>query len=54
MLKGKAFTIASNPNCDGYQRGLALMVYKIFNKKYVGSDVATLANKSMPNQQLVN
>ena len=54
MLKGKTFTIASNPNYDRYQQGLALMVYKIFNKKYVGSDVATLTNKYMPNQQLEN
>ena len=30
------------------------MVYKIFNKKCVGSDVATLTNKYMPNQQLAN
>ena len=27
VLKGKAFKIASNPNYDGYQRGLASMVY---------------------------
>ena len=28
VLKDKAFKIASNPNYDGYQRGLALMVTK--------------------------
>ena len=28
VLKDKAFKIASNPKYDGYQRGLALMVYK--------------------------
>ena len=28
VLKDKAFTIASNPNYDGYQRGLASMVIK--------------------------
>ena len=28
VLKDKAFKIASNPNYDGYQRGLALMVIK--------------------------
>ena len=28
VLKDKAFTIASNPNDDGYQRGLASMVIK--------------------------
>ena len=28
VLKDKACKIANNPNYDGYQRGLALMVYK--------------------------
>ena len=28
VLKDKAFIIANNPNYDGYQRGLASMVYK--------------------------
>ena len=29
VLKDKAFKIASDPKYDGYQRGLASMVYKI-------------------------
>ena len=29
----KAFNIAKNPKYDGYQRGLASMVYKFFDKK---------------------
>ena len=33
VLKDKAFEISSDPKYDGYQRGLALMVYKIFDKK---------------------
>ena len=33
VLKDKAFAIASNPKYDGYQRGLASMVYKFFDKK---------------------
>ena len=33
VLKDKAFKIANNPNCDGYQRGLASMVYKFFGEK---------------------
>ena len=45
VLRDKAFKIASNPNYDGYQRGLASMVYMFFNKR-----VATLANKYMPNE----
>ena len=30
VLRDKAFKIASNPKYDGYQRGLASMVYKLF------------------------
>ena len=33
VLKDKGFNIAKNPNYDGYQRGLASMVYKFFEKK---------------------
>ena len=32
VLRNKAFEIASNPKYDGYQRGLASMVYKFFDK----------------------
>ena len=45
VLRDKAFNIAKNPKYDGYQRGLASMVYKFFNIKTKGSAV-TLANKS--------
>ena len=54
VLKHKAFKILSNPKYDGYERGLASMVYKFFDKKSAGSGVATLANESMPNYQLAN
>ena len=33
VLKDKACNIAKNPNYNGYQRGLASMVYKFFDKK---------------------
>ena len=33
ILCDKAFDIAKDPNYDGYQRGLALMVYKFLDKK---------------------
>ena len=33
ILKNKAFDIAKDPRYDGYQRGLASMVYKFFDKK---------------------
>ena len=45
VLRDKAFNIAKNPKYDGYQRGLASMVYKCFDKKTKGSGV-TLGNKS--------
>ena len=37
-MRDKAFNIAKNPKHDGYQRGLAYMVYKFFDKKSTGSD----------------
>ena len=33
MLRDKAFNIAKNPKYDRYQRDLASMVYKFFDKK---------------------
>ena len=32
-MKEKAYEIAINPKCDGYQGGLASMEYKNFDKK---------------------
>ena len=40
VLRDKAYDIASNPEYDGYQRGLASMVYKFFDKKSMGSGIA--------------
>ena len=55
VLRDKAFKIASDPKYDGYQRELASMVYKFFDKKFA------LLNKSSgsrivnePNYQLAN
>ena len=41
VLRSKAYNIASNPEYDGYQRGLASMVYKFFDKKSMGSGINT-------------
>ena len=49
VLRDKAFKIASDPKYDGYQRGLASMVYKFFDKKSSGSGIA-----NEPNYQLAN
>ena len=32
VLRDKEFNITKNPQYDGYQRGLASMVYKFFHK----------------------
>ena len=40
VLRDKAFKIASDQKYDGYQRGLASMVYKFFDKKSQGSGLA--------------
>ena len=50
VLKDKAFEIVSDPKYDGYQWGLASMVYKFFDKKSSGSGVAV----TEPNYQLAN
>ena len=49
VLIYKAFRITSDPNHDGYQKGLTSMVYKFFDKKSSGSSVAT-----EPNYQIIN
>ena len=33
VLRDETFNIAKNPKYDGYQRGIASMVYKFFGKK---------------------
>ena len=45
VLRDKTFNITKNPKYDGYQRGLASMVYKFFDKKTKDRGV-TLAKKS--------
>ena len=57
ILRDKAFKITSDPKYDGYQRELASVVYKFFDKKSNGSGIeALLANKSgtKPNYQFAN
>ena len=52
VLRDKAFGKAKNPKYDGYERGLASMVYNFFDKKTSGSGVATLANRSTANNKI--
>ena len=62
ILKTRAFNIAKDPKYDGYQRGLASMVYKFFdskvaspNKKSVGSGAKHVNTKlTSQNEQLAD
>ena len=49
VLRNKAFKIESDPKYDGYQRGLASMVYTFFDKISSGSGIA-----NEPNYQLAS
>ena len=49
ILCDKAFDIAKNLKCDEYQRGLASMVYRYFNKKASGG---AIENENMSNKEL--
>ena len=53
ILRNRAFNVAKDPKYDGYQRGLASMVYKFFDKKSEGSGAKHVNIKLTPqNQQL--
>ena len=41
VLRDKVCNIASNPKYDGYQRGVASMVYKFFDKKSMESGIVS-------------
>ena len=45
----KAFNVAKNPKCDGYQRGLDSIAYEFFDKKTVG---AAIKNEITSNKEL--
>ena len=40
FLRDISFKIAKSSKYDGYQRGLAFMVYKFFDKKYNGGGIS--------------
>ena len=55
VLKDKPFKIASDPKYNGYQRGLASMVYRFFDKKSASLNKSSgngITNE--PNYQLAN
>ena len=54
VLRNKAFKIASDQKYDGYQKGLASMVYKVFDKKSQGSDHSLQVATNNENIQLAD
>ena len=51
VLRDKAFKIASNRKCDGYERGLSSMVYKFFDKKSAkGSGINSISNQQLADE----
>ena len=50
VLRDKAFKIGSDPKSDGFQRGLASMVYKCFDKKSSGLGVDAEPNSQFASE----
>ena len=50
VLRDKTFKIATDQNYDGYQRGLASMLYKFFDKMSNGSALANKENIQLANE----
>ena len=42
VLRDKAFNIAKDPKYDGYEIGLASIVYKFFDKKTAGCGIESM------------
>ena len=53
LLRDKAYNIASNQEYDSYQRGLASMVHKFFDKKSTGSGFKKLKNTTKPSSSIL-
>ena len=49
ILRDKAFNIAKNPKYDGYQWGLASVVYRFFDKKSTESGIVNNNNNNNNN-----
>ena len=53
VFRDKAYDIASNPEYDGYQNGLASMVYNFFDKKFIESGVKKLKDTAKPSSSIL-
>ena len=52
-LRNSGYDIASKPKYDGYQRGLASMVYKFFDSKVIPLDKKTISGKGIKNNKIL-
>ena len=54
VLRHKAFSFAKNPKHNGYERGIAKMIYTYFNKNPAGANtsVGVINSKILLNEQL--
>ena len=54
ILGDKAFNIAENPKYDGYQRGIAPVFYKFFDKKTSRGAATFAKNSGVKNENMSN
>ena len=54
ILRDEAFNIAKNPEYNGYQRGLASMIYRFFDKKSAGGGIVNSNNNNNNNNNSNN
>ena len=52
ILRDEAFNIAKNPKYNGYQRGLASMIYRFFDKKSAGGGIVNNNNNNNNNNDI--
>ena len=52
VLRDKGFNVAKNPKYDGYQRGLASMVYRFFDKKSTSLTGKSVAGGDVDNNEI--
>ena len=52
VLRDKALNIAKNPKYDGYQRGLAYMVYRFFDKKPASFPDKSVSGSGVANNEI--
>ena len=53
IVRNSVYDIVSNPKKDGYQRGLAGMVYKFFNSKVASLDKKAMSGKGTENNKIL-